>query len=69
MLSLGLLAAGEHFPGLTPYMHAQESAVAFYERCGWRKFGAAFVEAGIVHYAMVKTPPSGETPKSRTARP
>lgn len=43
----------KNFPGLVPYMHSQESAVAFYERMGWRKSGDPFVEAEIPHQAMI----------------
>jgi hypothetical protein len=37
-------------------MHAQASAVPFYERLGWRAVGAPFEEAGIAHRAMVLLP-------------
>lgn len=46
--------AAAHYPELTPYMHAQTSAVGFYEKLGWKKAGAEFYEAGIPHYAMTK---------------
>ena len=36
----------------TVYLHAQESAVSFYERNGFVKAGDAFTEAGIVHWFM-----------------
>jgi putative acetyltransferase len=42
---------GQH-PELTPFMHAQLSAVSFYEKLGWRKTGEEFSEAGIPHFAM-----------------
>jgi YbgC/YbaW family acyl-CoA thioester hydrolase len=34
-------------------LHAQASAVGFYQRQGWRPRGAAFEEAGIVHQEML----------------
>jgi YbgC/YbaW family acyl-CoA thioester hydrolase len=34
-------------------LHAQASAVGFYERLGWQSQGPAFVEAGIEHQEMV----------------
>ncbi len=36
------------------YLHAQTHAVSFYEKCGFRKEGAEFFEAGIQHIKMVK---------------
>lgn len=45
--------AKKNFPGKVPYMHSQESAVAFYERLGWRKSGDPFMEADIPHQAMI----------------
>lgn len=44
--------AKKNFGDKVPYMHSQESAVAFYERLGWRKSGAPFMEADIPHQAM-----------------
>jgi len=38
------------------YLHAQESAVGFYEKYGFETKGKPFVEAGIVHYTMYYTP-------------
>lgn len=35
------------------YLHAQETAVAFYANYGFEKQGDAFVEADIKHYLMV----------------
>jgi YbgC/YbaW family acyl-CoA thioester hydrolase len=34
-------------------LHAQSSAIAFYDRLGWQRRGAAFEEAGISHQEMV----------------
>lgn len=45
--------ARSQYPHLTPYMHSQDSAVSFYEKLGWQKEGAPFVEADIPHQAMV----------------
>lgn len=39
-------------PELKPFMHAQLSAVSFYESIGWVKMGEEFSEAGIPHHAM-----------------
>jgi putative acetyltransferase len=47
-----LLHARTHHPELKPYMHAQMSAVSFYESIGWVKVGEEFDEAGIPHFAM-----------------
>lgn len=33
-------------------LHAQQSAIGFYDRLGWRQRGEAFVEAGIPHQEM-----------------
>jgi len=35
-------------------LHAQDSAVTFYDRLGWERVGDAFVEAGILHQEMRK---------------
>ena len=45
---LALLPAGALL-----YVHAQESALGFWERMGFVAEGGAFVEAGIVHRRMV----------------
>ena len=34
-------------------LHAQRSAIAFYDRLGWQRRGEAFEEAGIAHQEMV----------------
>jgi YbgC/YbaW family acyl-CoA thioester hydrolase len=34
-------------------LHAQASAVGFYQRLGWQPQGAAFLQAGIEHWEMV----------------
>lgn len=47
-----VLHAKQYFPELTPYMHAQTSAVGFYEKIGWKRLGNEFSEAGIPHFAM-----------------
>jgi GNAT superfamily N-acetyltransferase len=36
-------------------LHARETAVAFYERLGYRREGDRFVEVGIPHWKMSKT--------------
>jgi len=42
--------------GLTRIMcHAQQTAVPFYERVGWRAEGEPFHEAGIAHQRMVRS--------------
>ncbi len=37
------------------WFHAQESAVGFYERLGYRRYGERFFEADIPHFAMEKS--------------
>lgn len=49
--------AAREFPDLLPAMHAQDSAITFYERIGWRAEGPVFYEAGIPHRLMVKPHP------------
>lgn len=39
--------------GKTLYMHAQITAVPFYEKYGFVREGAMFFEAGIGHYRMI----------------
>ena len=39
-------------PGVTVYVHAQESALGFWERAGFHPRGAAFHEGGIAHRLM-----------------
>ena len=41
-----------HYPCLLPYMHAQSSAIGFYQKLGWKQIGSNFMEAGIDHVAM-----------------
>jgi predicted GNAT family N-acyltransferase len=36
-------------------LHAQDRALAFYARCGYRVEGEGFEEAGIPHHRMRKT--------------
>ncbi len=43
--------------GKTIYLHAQLSALAFYEKHGFVKEGAVFYEAGIGHYKMTYPKP------------
>ena len=46
--------AATEFPDHLPAMHAQESAISFYEQIGWKAEGPLFYEAGIPHRLMVK---------------
>jgi len=39
-------------------LHAQRSAIGFYERAGFQRRGAAFEEAGIEHQEKVLSPPA-----------
>lgn len=48
--------AAEVHPHQRPYMHAQASAISFYEKIGWVTQGARFFEAGIEHAVMVRAP-------------
>ncbi len=36
-------------------LHAQETAVSFYRRLGFQENGSSFMEAGILHFPMVRT--------------
>ena len=47
------LACESGFQHLT--LHARESAVGFYERLGYRRIGACFLEVTLPHWAMHKT--------------
>jgi predicted GNAT family N-acyltransferase len=44
----------EHLPSGTRlvYLHAQEQALGFYEKAGFRPVGERFFEAGIPHFKM-----------------
>lgn len=42
--------------GVKIYLHAQVSAVGFYEKYGFKKEGPLFVEADIEHYKMCYQP-------------
>lgn len=46
--------ASKNYPSLTPIMHAQESAISFYENLGWVSHGETFYEAGIAHKTLTK---------------
>lgn len=48
-------------PGRSVYVHAQQSATAFWARMGFAEEGAAFVEAGIGHRRMVYAGGRSET--------
>jgi predicted GNAT family N-acyltransferase len=48
--------AEEVHPHHRPYMHAQASAISFYEKIGWVTQGPRFFEAGIEHAVMVRAP-------------
>ena len=39
--------------GKAIYLHAQEKAVTYYQRAGFKVEGEAFFEAGIRHFKMV----------------
>ena len=41
--------------GLTIVLHARETAVGFYERLGYRRVGAQFVEVTLPHWEMTKS--------------
>lgn len=49
-----LQALLNQLPGQTVELNAQETAVDFYKRLGFKQVGDAFLEVGIVHYRMVK---------------
>jgi predicted GNAT family N-acyltransferase len=44
------------FYGIKTYLHAQVSAVGFYEKYGFNKAGPMFSEANIDHYMMTYEP-------------
>ena len=46
-------------PGLVPYVHAQESALGFWQRAGFVAEGPSFEEAGIRHRWMRLAVPPG----------
>ncbi len=46
----------KNFPEFLPAMHAQESAVSFYEKIGWIGVGDRYEEAGIIHQTMIYPP-------------
>jgi ribosomal protein S18 acetylase RimI-like enzyme len=35
-------------------MHARDSAIGFYERCGYKKKGDQFIEINLPHHVMEK---------------
>ncbi len=45
--------AARKYPTYQRVMHAQESAIPFYEKLGWRIEGERFFEAGIAHRLMI----------------
>ncbi|MGE6759974.1 GNAT family N-acetyltransferase [Corallococcus interemptor] len=50
--------AERHYPDHLPMMHAQISALGFYEKLGWMPVGDEFDEAGITHLVMIHVPKS-----------
>lgn len=44
--------AKESYPNSILIMYAQESAVSFYKKMGWKEEGDTFLEADIVHQKM-----------------
>lgn len=44
--------------GIRIYLHAQVTAIGFYEKFGFVKEGTLFTEAGIDHFVMVYRPTS-----------
>jgi predicted GNAT family N-acyltransferase len=42
--------------GHTLYLHAQEHAMGFYEKHGFKAHGERFFEAGIPHFKMTYQP-------------
>ncbi len=53
-----------NFKKLVPYMHAQNSAIPFYEKLGWLCVGKEFLEADIPHHKMILPPLSPEAKKA-----
>jgi ribosomal protein S18 acetylase RimI-like enzyme len=62
-----LIAHAEAFLARRGYheivLHARETAVALYERLGYRKEGDRFIEVNIPHFAMRKELPACGDPK------
>jgi predicted GNAT family N-acyltransferase len=46
--------ARKKYPNRMLMMNAQDTAVSFYEKIGWKIEGDAFIEAGITHFRMLK---------------
>lgn len=44
--------AKENYPNSILIMYAQESAVTFYKKMGWKEEGDTFLEADIIHQKM-----------------
>lgn len=49
-----LLECAQQRQDLAVVLHAQTHAVGFYEKFGFIKEGAEYIEAGIPHYTMRK---------------
>ena len=48
--------AFQNYPEYLPAMHAQESAISFYEQIGWMGVGDRYDEARIWHQTMIFPP-------------
>lgn len=49
--------ANKKYPNQQIYLHSQRSAVAFYQRAGYKIEGEMFIQAGIEHFLMKKEGP------------
>ncbi len=48
--------AAKHLSQYLPAMHAQMSAISFYEKLGWIAIGEEFFEAGMAHKILIYPP-------------
>ena len=48
--------AHNHYPQFLPFMHAQKSALSFYEKIGWEAVGDEFWEEEISHKVLIYPP-------------
>ena len=52
LMSEAVRAAGKYFPGKSLFLEAQEQAIGFYEKAGFRVTSGEFDEDGIPHVEM-----------------
>lgn len=52
--------AADRLPEYLPAMHAQNTAIGFYEKLGWIAIGEEFLEADIAHRVLILPPAEPE---------